>query len=461
MNKPNFLVDNIIFYLSIFIPLAVYICLTNYYFSSFVNPLDSTIDYVMFVMKLFWFGGIILVPTSFIAWFLYGSPLRQDYSNTQTFLQEGWNPSKKLVIVFVARGQNIDALGRSVFYTQTLLNRYSIHYEIEVVTDLDVETKIRNDYATIGSKVFFYEVPDHYETENIAKYKARALHYLIDSRKRSLLDNTWYLHFDEESQITLECIAGLHKFFKDKESHSVVAQGEIKYNAHNYGKNLLITAIDSIRTGDDLGRFRFQLKLLGVPVFGIHGSFILIPAKLEHHIGFDLGGRGSITEDAYFALTAAEMGYKFRWIDGFIREQSPFSVGDLIKQRRRWISGLVLLANDNQLKLKTRLPLKINLFLWQISWISIFVTIVNVIIGGSWFPTELAYAAAIITGGFYSMYTVGSYRNLRDLDMNIFKKIGIYLGTLILIPISAVIEGIAVIYATLEPVEHFEVVEKN
>jgi beta-1,4-mannosyltransferase len=461
MKKPNFLLDNIIFYLSIFIPLIIYIFLTNYYFNNFVNPLDSVLDYIMFFLKLFWFGGIILVPTSFIAWFLYGSPLKQDYNNVKVFESEGWDQSKKLVVVFVARGQNIDALGRSIFNTLTLLNRYSIHFEIEVVTDVAVETVIRNNYSTIGSKVFFYQVPDHYETENIAKYKARALHYLVDSRERSLLDNTWYLHFDEESQITVECIAGLHKFFKTKESHSVVAQGEIKYNAHNYGKNLMITAIDAIRTGDDLGRFRFQLKLLGVPVFGIHGSFILIPAKLEHRIGFDLGGKGSITEDAYFALTAAEMGYKFRWIDGFIREQSPFSLTDIIKQRRRWISGLVLLANDNQLKLKTRLPLKINLFLWQISWISIFVTIVNILIGGSWFPTELAYAAAVITGGFYSMYTVGSYRNLRDLDISLLKKLGIYFATLLLIPLSAIIEGIAVIYATLEPVEHFEVVEKN
>lgn len=461
MKKPNFILDNIIFYASIFIPLAIYIALTNYYFKNFVNPLDSVIDYIMFFFKLTWFGGIILVPTGFISWFLYGSPLKQDYHNTQNFLNEGWNPAKKLVVVFVSRGQNIEALGRSISNTLTALNRYSIQYEIEVVTDLAVENEIRAAYTFLGSKVYFYQVPHHYKTENIAKYKARALHYLVDSRERSLLDNTWYLHFDEESQITLECIAGLHKFLKTKESHNVVAQGEIKYNAYNYGQNLLITAIDSIRTGDDLGRFRFQLKLLGTPVFGIHGSFILIPAKIEHHIGFDVGGRGSVTEDAYFALTAAEMGYKFRWLDGFIMEQSPFSLSDLIKQRRRWVSGLVLLANDKQLKLITRLPLKINLFLWQISWVSIFVTIINIIIGGSWFPVELSYAAAIITGGFYSMYTVGSYRNLRDIDASLLKKISIYTATLFLIPISAIIEGVAVIYATLEPVTHFDVVKKN
>jgi beta-1,4-mannosyltransferase len=461
MKKPNFLLDNIIFYASIFIPLVIYIALTNYYFSNYVNPLDSVVDYVMFVLKMTWFGGIILVPTGFISWFLYGSPLKQDYNNSKLFLEQGWNPTKKLVVVFVSRGQNIDALGRSIINTVIALDKYKVQYEIEVVTDFAVEPQIRSKYDNLGSKVYFYEVPPHYATENEAKYKARALHYLVDSRKRSLLDNTWYLHFDEESQITLECISGLHKFFKTKESHQVVGQGEIKYNAFNYGKNLLITAIDSIRTGDDLGRFRFQLKLLGTPVFGIHGSYILIPAKIEHHIGFDVGGRGSVTEDAYFALTAAEMGYKFHWLDGFIMEQSPFTVSDLINQRRRWISGLVLLANDDKLKLSTRLPLKINLFLWQISWISIFVTIINIIIGGSWFPTWLAYAAAIITGGFYSMYTVGSYRNLRDLNISLIKKIGIYTATLLLIPVSAVIEGVAVIYATLEPVEHFDVVQKN
>ena len=461
MKKPNFILDNAIFYLSIFLPMVIYVILTNYYFSSFVNPLDSLVDYIMFVMKLFWFGGVILVPTSFVAWLLYGSPLKQDYENSQIFLNEGWNPSKKLVIVFVSRGQNVEALGRSVYKTLTQLNRHGVNYEIEVVSDIPVEAKIRNDYATVGSKVYFYEVPPQYKTENEAKYKARALHYLVETRDRSLLDNTWYLHFDEESQITLECIAGLHKFLKTKQSLNTVAQGEIKYNAQDYGKNLLITAVDAIRTGDDLGRFRFQLKLLGTPIFGIHGSYILIPAKLEHHIGFDVGGHGSVTEDAYFALAAAEMGYKFSWLDGFIREQSPFSISDLIKQRRRWINGLVLIANDTKLKLATRLPLKINLFLWQVSWVSIFVTIINILIGGSWFPTWMAYTAALITGGFYSMYTVGSYRNLRDLDIKLYKKIGIYLATLLLIPVSAAIEGIAVIYATLDPVEHFDVVQKN
>lgn len=461
MTKPNFTLDRIVFYSSIFIPLFLYVVLTYIYFGSFWNPLDSVLDYIMFVLKLFWFAGVILVPTSLIAWFMYGSPLKQDWTNMQIFLEEGWDRSKKLVIVYVSKGDNIDALGRSIIQTQRILEHYSVLYEIEIVTDLPVKNEITQNYPHLASNVYFYEVPNHYNTQNDAKYKSRALHYLVESRKRSVLDNTWYIHFDEESQITLECVAGLHKFFKSGKSRFSIGQGEIKYNAYNYGSNLLVTAVDSIRTGDDLGRFRFQLKLLQKPIFGLHGSYIVVPARIEHQIGFDMGGKGSITEDAYFALTAAQKGVKFAWVEGFIREQSPFNIRDLIKQRRRWISGLVLLSEDTSLGFETRLPLRVNLILWQVSWISIFVTLINVIVGGSWFPIELSYTAAMITGGFYSMYTVGAYRNLIDLNIPLYKKIALYLTTLFFIPISAVIEGIAVIYATLEPVKHFEVVNKN
>jgi len=265
---------------------------------------------------------------------------------------------------------------------------------------------------------------------------------------------------DEESILTRECVAGISKFINNPKKCNSIGQGEIKYNAHNYGKNMLITAIDSLRTGDDLGRFRFQFSLFNKPLFGMHGSFMLVPASIEKYIGFDLGGKGSITEDAYFALLAGEKGIKFDWVEGYIREQSPFCIKDLIKQRRRWICGLLILAFDKKIKFKSRFFLMINLFLWRISWVAVFVTMANITIGGTYFPLELTIVSAILTGGYFAAYAVGVYRNLIDMEFSVTKKMRIYFMTLALVPISAVIEGVAVIYSIVRPVSVFDVVKK-
>jgi hypothetical protein len=41
-----------------------------------------------------------------------------------------------------------------------------------------------------------------------------------------------------------------------------------------------------------LGRFRLQFKLLGRALFGMHGSFILVPAVVENAIGAFAGPLG-------------------------------------------------------------------------------------------------------------------------------------------------------------------------
>ena len=451
--------DLLFFGFSLVFPVCFYLGLT-YFFVAQPNPFDSLIDGVMMVFKLFWYGGIILVPSSFLAFVLYGSPLGKNQQNLLALEAEGWNENYLLNVVYVSKGVNVEALERSVTNSETLLKQWKISAQVEVVTDLPVAKNFTAGAKSI--KRTFVQVPTSYQTPNGALYKARALQYALTQRKLENVEakQVFNLHLDEESQLTPEVLAGLHEFLKNPQNHSSVGQGEIKYNAYNYGEHKLITAIDSIRTGDDLGRFRFQLKLLHRPLFGLHGSFLLIPQTVEERIGFDLGGKGSITEDAYFALLAADKGIRFNWVEGFIREQSPFTLRDVLRQRRRWISGLEILAADPIMKLSTRLPLRINLVLWEIAWISILITIVNVIVGGSYYPTWLSYLAGFLTGGYISLYTVGAYRNLRDLDWSGLRKLYTYLLIFLLVPLAALVEAVAVIYALLYPMKTFEVVKK-
>ena len=111
-----------------------------------------------------------------------------------------------------------------------------------------------------------------YDTK--VKYKARALQYRLEQRTVRLSkddeinrqnSDVWVLHLDEESIITPQAMVGIKDFIKKyslRKSDGAIGQGEILYNSYNYGKNILTTSMDSARTGDDLGRFRFQYEVL-------------------------------------------------------------------------------------------------------------------------------------------------------------------------------------------------------
>lgn len=408
----------------------------------------STLDnQALSYAKVFWFTGILFVITNAIGFF-YGSPWHKEKANKRDWL--GWDNDKTLIVAYVSRGNNEIALRRAIAATKLILEDNAVKYRIEAITDMPVDVGA-DDY---------HLVPEEYRTAHGAKYKARALHYATEQRRANR--NTWVLHLDEESVITEQLVHGLAKFLNETDNLITIGQGEIKYNAHNYGKNLLITSIDSIRTGDDLGRFRTQYKMFGKPLFGMHGSFFLVNSLLEKKVGFDLGGKGSITEDAYFALVCASKGVKFKWVEGYIREQSPFTLLELLKQRRRWITGLRLLMWDKTISRQQRMMLLVNMTLWRVAWVGPIVTVCNIVMGGSLMPAWAELIAALTTGMVAAVYMVGAYRNITDIDLHPMKQILIWVSSGLLMPVSCAIEGVAVLYSIVAPnKENFDVVEKN
>eukprot|EP01064_Diplonema_japonicum_P031251 TRINITY_DN5525_c0_g1_i1.p1 TRINITY_DN5525_c0_g1~~TRINITY_DN5525_c0_g1_i1.p1 ORF type:complete len:2108 (+),score=512.64 TRINITY_DN5525_c0_g1_i1:80-6403(+) len=237
-------------------------------------------------------------------------------------------------------------------------------YELEVVTDNDMQLQSRT--TTPVTEII---VPHEYKCPSGAKFKARALEYAIHNS--SCTPDDWIVHQDEETRFDVETVQHVYyhcameqKAVDDKiRKYGRIGQGIILYGVNDEIENWVTTLADSIRVADDFGKFRIQFEL-HEPLIGMHGSFVVASQKVEKDTTFDHGMAGSVTEDAYFALVARSLGVTFSYIDAFMYEQSPFSILDFAKQRKRWFAGLWLVAKAPLIPLKYR----VGLFLLEIQW---------------------------------------------------------------------------------------------
>jgi egghead protein (zeste-white 4 protein) len=254
---------------------------------------------------------------------------------------------------------------------------------IEVVTDTAI------DLPHFGGKLIELVVPRDYElnsTGTTTLYKARALHYATEVSSAARED--WIVHLDEETSFDEYTVAAILAHVKHESQ--LVASGSQRYGKMGQGpilygrkkvENWLTTLADSVRCADDFGKFRTQY-FYNEAWIGVHGSFLVVPNSVELDFGFDHGHDASITEDTFFALVCADKGVRFSWIDAFMYEQSPFSIMDFIKQRRRWFGGLWLVCRAPSISLKRRVILGTLIFHWTCcplapvaSWFHAFVGI--------------------------------------------------------------------------------------
>ncbi len=371
----------------------------------------STLRTVVQWSELTWLTPIPLAIILWVGWFFFSEAARPDplhvsapviFPPRRGLLAFAPPRPVRLVFRFVTRGDNIDILRDSVLAVHQAFGRYQQAigpYGIEIISECPISLNLGTD-----SRTRIYVVPPTYATQHRSRFKARALTYLQEQVQPRHED--WYIYLDEESLVNEHMLAGVYRFIwrsieaeqraqqagKESQPARLIGQGAILYQ----GGNWFFRGADALRTADDLGRFRLQYAL-GVPMFGVHGSYIVVRGIHDKQLSFDVGAANSITEDAAWALRAWSQGYRFAWVRGYLHEQPPQKAQDFVRQRSRWLSGIRAVLRDRQTPLRYRLCLGLFTLLWQLAFLPFLIAVVALFIHASPFywirlPADFAWA---------------------------------------------------------------------
>jgi egghead protein (zeste-white 4 protein) len=352
--------------------------------------------------ELIWLAPVPLSLALWLGWLLFAEAARPSPPATDVPLlrrkRRGVTLPVRLVFRFATRGDNREVLRESVAAVHMAFGRAAFTtgpYRVEIVTERVL------DIADATGLVATYVVPSRYATPAGSRYKARALAYLQAETHPQPED--WHIYLDEESVVDAAFVASVYRFIRrtltSRRGHRptpVIGQGPILYQ----GGHWFFRGADALRTADDLGRFRLQYAL-GLPLFGVHGSYLVLRGADDTRLAFDVGPRNSLTEDAAWALRAWARGYRFAWVEGYLREQPPQRLRDFVRQRARWLSGIRLVIQDAAVPRRYRACLAVFTALWQAAFLP-FVVAVAALLGHVapfvWMrlPADFAWAAFVL-----------------------------------------------------------------
>lgn len=358
----------------------------------------------------------------------------------------------------VSKGLNTEALTATIEACRREMRRLPLFpYVIEVLVDRNTAAE---GLPPEGDDMHYIRVPHGYATSNGTAAKARALHYALETSP--LGHRSWIVHMDEESRPTSSGIIGIAAMIGEEEEINPlcprIGQGTITYH-REWKKHPFLTLSDCIRSGSDKGRLYLSMKV-GAPLFGLHGSFIVIRNDVEKSMGFDIGARGSLTEDAWWGTLAMDRGFRCRWVEGHIAEQCTHRVPDFIRQRRRWFNGLVRTSLSAPASLRWRAVLIVSMLAWASAPFAWIYTIGHLIEGG--YINPVVRALANLSLAVYVATTlIGLQLNMREHGMrSVAQKVRWALIWLVCLPVFSLMESIAVAFAIVRPAKDFHVVRK-
>ena len=234
-------------------------------------------------------------------------------------------------------------------------------------------------------------VPPEYTTPLGAHGKARALQYAVEQRQalRISTADTWVYHQDEETCVGEDTLRGISEF---------IAEGR-----HQVGVGIILYPIDwagtpshvqeLTRSYDDY-RVLDSMTMPGNPTSGVHGSHILVRSDLEDDVGWDSIGYEPAEDLTFEIRLRRKFGAVFGVLKGFAYEKGAFSLGDQLRQRRRWMHGVLhALRHTHELPAKRRLTLTYS----ALSWFSALPSIAILLAG-----LELRYGPLLLVSGVFT-----------------------------------------------------------
>ena len=337
----------------------------------------------------------------------------------------------RLIICLVTKGNNPEVVLRT--YRQLLPLR-GPRVELCVVTDNPLP-------------IPHLLVPAAFRTR-CARYKARALEYFRQRQRFGPGD--WVLHLDEESVLNAQSLRACQDYCR--RSPYLYGQGPIFYNNHAFWRHPVVTAADCIRAADDVGKFHLQLARLRRPIFGLHGSFLLVKGSLEDEITWDL--QGSLVEDYAFAQECMRRGFGVGEVAGIVREQSTTTVADFLRQRRRWLVGIRGLSWKSPWA-------RLWASMWSASPLVRTAALVDILTGHD-VPLALMVLRAFIAATFVYLYLLGSV--IQDVDRRTPPARLLWHAFLagLLFPVSYALESVAALWSLVSSERRigFQIVQK-
>jgi egghead protein (zeste-white 4 protein) len=426
----------------------VAITLASHSLSPTGAPPQTLAEDIVSWASLLWLGALLPGSLGLIGTLLYRFP---------SDLDDARPISRMICWRIVTAGKNIDIVLSTIRRCQAEMAKTPLApYVIEVVIDECGNVAL---LPVEDADVCVIFVPRDYVTPNNSRFKARALHYALLTSQISEL--AWVVHLDEETQPTQSAIKGVCKFIGQEEASGRlrIGQGALLYH-REWERHPFLTLADNVRTGDDFARFYLQHRL-GVTLFGLHGSFIVVRNDVEKATGgFDFGPHGDITEDAFWAMKAMQDGLRCAWVDGFLEEQSCLSIIDFLRQRRRWFHGLVKTVLYAPVKLRWRLSLGLNTMLWALAPFAVLYTICKPFSGVE-IPPVVRVLASYSFATFVLWYVTGLKANMAEHGIKSFwKGVQLTLLQIVLVPVFCVLEGLGVLWGLVSQAKGFEVVKK-
>ncbi|GAA4548284.1 glycosyltransferase family 2 protein [Amycolatopsis samaneae] len=380
---------------------------------------------------------------------------------------------QRLVVVIptIGRSDVLPALERVVASCCARLPAEFADVRIDVVTEEGCAA--RRSIAALAGRhplVRIVEIPADFRTARGTRFKARANHYahLVRTTCGENRADVWVLHMDDDTGVGADTAADLARFVRDQhaagEAGLHLAQGVLAY-PREHARNRWVWLADAVRPACDVSLFAAGTGR-GTPRTGLHGELLLVRASVEAAIGWDFGPSSTV-EDAEFALRFSRR-YPGRsgWFAGRSYGASPATVRDFLRQRERWVSGLLRLVACRAIPLRHRLPLLHSVAVWLCGPAQhpAVVLALDAVVDGHAAPVTPVIAPLWALNAAFSwwLYWEGYRINVRS-SADARLRLGESLRFLVLIPLFVLWEGIGIVRGVVDALrrEHtFTVIAK-